>query len=54
MEAQGLYGDWTKARIDGVVYEFDQKRHYRKSLKSNIVPRVSATTNLSEVTDDAA
>ena len=43
-----------KARIDGVVYEFDQKGIARKVLNPNIVPVSVPTTDLSEVTDDAA
>ena len=43
-----------KARVDGVVYEFDQKGIARKVLNPNIVPVLASTTDLSEVTDDAA
>ena len=43
-----------KARIDGIVYEFDQKGIARKVLNPNIVPVLAPTTDLSEVTDDAA
>ena len=43
-----------KARIDGVVYEFDQKGIARKVLNPNIVPVSVPATDLSEVTDDAA
>ena len=43
-----------KARIDGVVYEFDQKGIARKVLNPNIIPVSVPTTDLSEVTDDAA
>ena len=43
-----------KARIDGVVYEFDQAGIARKALNPNIIPVSVPTTELSEVTDDAA
>ena len=43
-----------KARIDGVVYEFDQAGIARKALNPNIIPVSVPTTDLSEVTDDAA
>ena len=43
-----------KARIDDVVYEFDQKGIARKVLNPSIVPVSVPTTDLSEVTDDAA
>lgn len=43
-----------KARIDGVVYEFDQKGIARKVLNPNIIPVSVPATDLSEVTDDAA
>ena len=36
-----------KARIDGVVYEFDQKGIARKVLNPNIVPVLAPTTDLS-------
>ncbi|MBF0906631.1 MAG: hypothetical protein HXK41_02625 [Atopobium sp.] len=43
-----------KARIDGAVYEFDQKDIARKVLNPNIIPVSVPTTDFGEVTDDAA